>query len=62
MHTELAWLKAIAPDLMGVVTKRYQVLQFINWMAPVGRRTLAEQMKIHFYLWQMEKNRMFPIP
>lgn len=25
MHTELAWLKAIAPDLMGVVTKRYQV-------------------------------------
>ena len=31
MHTELAWLKAIAPDLMGVVTKRYQVLQFINW-------------------------------
>ncbi len=46
MHTELAWLKAIAPDLMGVVTKRYQVLQFINWMAPVGRRTLAEQMKI----------------
>lgn len=46
MQVELAWLKAIAPDLMGVVTVRYQVLQFIVWMAPVGRRTLSEQMKI----------------
>ena len=46
MHSEFAWIEAIAPDLMGVITKRYQILQFISWMAPVGRRSLAEQMKI----------------
>lgn len=46
MHTEFAWIEAIAPDLMGVITKRYQILQFISWLAPVGRRTLAEQMKV----------------
>ncbi|WP_125704810.1 sugar-binding transcriptional regulator [Lacticaseibacillus daqingensis] len=46
MHSEFAWIEAIAPDMMGVITKRYQILQFISWMAPVGRRNLAEQMKI----------------
>lgn len=46
MLPEMASLEAVAPDLFGVVAKRYQILQFINWMAPVGRRNLAEQMKI----------------
>ncbi len=46
MHSEFAWIEAIAPDMLGVITKRYQILQFINWLAPVGRRTLADQMKI----------------
>ncbi len=45
MQSEFAWIEAIAPDLVGVVTKRYQILQYINWLAPVGRRTLADQMK-----------------
>ncbi|WP_179394739.1 sugar-binding transcriptional regulator [Lacticaseibacillus absianus] len=46
MHSEFAWIEAIAPDMMGIITKRYQILQFISWMAPVGRRNLAEQMKV----------------
>ncbi|WP_225049148.1 sugar-binding transcriptional regulator [Lacticaseibacillus kribbianus] len=46
MHSEFAWIESIAPDMMGVITKRYQILQFISWMAPVGRRNLAEQMKV----------------
>lgn len=46
MHSEFAWIQAIAPDMMGVITKRYQILQFVSWMAPVGRRALAEQMKV----------------
>ncbi len=45
MQSEFGWIEAIAPDLVGVVTKRYQILQYINWLAPVGRRTLADQMK-----------------
>ncbi|WP_390407774.1 sugar-binding transcriptional regulator [Lacticaseibacillus jixiensis] len=45
MQSEFAWIEAIAPDLVGVITTRYQILQYINWLAPVGRRTLAEQMK-----------------
>ncbi|KRN20701.1 sugar-binding transcriptional regulator [Lacticaseibacillus camelliae] len=46
MHSEFAWIEAIAPDFMGVITQRYQILQFISWMSPVGRRALAEQMKL----------------
>lgn len=46
MQSDFAWIEAIAPDMLDVVTKRYQILQFINWLSPVGRRTLAEQMKI----------------
>ncbi|MFD1429705.1 sugar-binding transcriptional regulator [Lacticaseibacillus mingshuiensis] len=45
MHSDFAWIEAMAPDVVDVITKRYQVLQFVNWLAPVGRRTLAEQMK-----------------
>jgi len=46
MQSDFAWIETIAPDLLGVITKRYQILQYVSWMAPVGRRTLAEQMKI----------------
>ncbi|KRK72557.1 sugar-binding transcriptional regulator [Lacticaseibacillus nasuensis] len=46
MQSDFSWIEAIAPDVVDVITRRYQVLQFINWLAPVGRRTLADQMKI----------------
>lgn len=46
MRDELSAIEAVAPDFVGVVKKRYQVLQHIDWLAPVGRRTLAEQLKL----------------
>lgn len=44
MQSEFAWIESIAPDMLSVAAKRYQILQFIKWMEPVGRRSLANQM------------------
>ncbi|WP_155286187.1 sugar-binding transcriptional regulator [Lacticaseibacillus zhaodongensis] len=44
MQSEFAWIESIAPDMLAVATKRYQILQYVNWMEPVGRRSLADQM------------------
>ncbi|MDF0480323.1 sugar-binding domain-containing protein [Vagococcus sp. PNs007] len=41
MENQLELIEAIAPDTMQVVQERYLVLKNIDWMAPVGRRTLA---------------------
>ncbi|ANJ69028.1 sugar-binding transcriptional regulator [Latilactobacillus curvatus] len=46
MRDELSAIEAVAPDFVGIIKKRYQVLQHIDWLAPVGRRTLAEQLKM----------------
>lgn len=41
MENQLEIMNAIAPDMMESVQERFIVLQNIDWMAPVGRRTLA---------------------
>jgi len=46
MHQELAWLEILAPDLIDVVKQRYQVLQSIYWLAPIGRRLLAQELNM----------------
>ncbi|MTI95352.1 MAG: hypothetical protein FH749_07665 [Firmicutes bacterium] len=38
--------KAIAPELQTVIQRRYMVLRAIAQLAPVGRRTLADVLKI----------------
>lgn len=44
MQSDYAWIEAIAPDMLAIASKRYQILQYISWMEPVGRRLLADQM------------------
>ncbi|KRN28503.1 cggR protein [Lactobacillus selangorensis] len=46
MHSDFNWIEDIAPDLMSVITKRYQILQNINWMEPIGRRSLAQKLNV----------------
>ncbi|MFD1317418.1 sugar-binding transcriptional regulator [Loigolactobacillus zhaoyuanensis] len=46
MDQEFAWLKVLAPDLLEVVKQRYQVLQSIYWLAPIGRRLLAQELNL----------------
>jgi central glycolytic genes regulator len=46
MQSQYSWIEAIAPDMLAVASKRYQILQYVSWMEPVGRRSLAEQMHI----------------
>jgi len=42
MHSDIQWIEAIAPDMVDMLSHRYLVLRTINWMAPVGRRLLAQ--------------------
>ncbi|WEG74066.1 sugar-binding transcriptional regulator [Vagococcus intermedius] len=44
MENQLELIEAIAPDLIKVVQERFTILRAIDWMAPVGRRTLAVKM------------------
>ena len=46
MQSDYAWIEAIAPDMLAIASKRYQILQYISWMEPVGRRSLADQMHL----------------
>lgn len=39
-------LERIAPDIKEVIEERFQILQQIYWMQPVGRRTLASHIGI----------------
>ena len=41
MRSILNIQKRLLPDLMEVMQKRYQILQYIKFMQPVGRRSLA---------------------
>lgn len=46
MNNELDWVDSIAPDFVKAITQRYQILQGIHWMQPVGRRVLASELGI----------------
>ncbi|CAM2883616.1 sugar-binding transcriptional regulator [Dellaglioa algida] len=46
MHQELEWIDAIAPDMIKVLKQRYFVLRQVEWMMPVGRRTLATTLNL----------------
>ncbi|MFD1465418.1 sugar-binding transcriptional regulator [Lapidilactobacillus mulanensis] len=46
MQNDLAWIETIAPDFLNTIRQRYLVLQRIQWMAPVGRRTLAQELDL----------------
>lgn len=46
MRDEIVAVETIAPDFIETIKKRYQILQHIDWLAPVGRRSLAEQVKL----------------
>ena len=41
MKTVIKIQKKLLPDLLETMQKRYQILQFIGSMEPVGRRSLA---------------------
>lgn len=46
MHSDIQWIEAIAPDMVEMLSRRYLVLRTINWMAPVGRRLLAQTLDV----------------
>lgn len=46
METLLHIQKRLIPDLLNVMQKRYQILQYIYVMQPVGRRSLAASLGI----------------
>ena len=46
MKNQLELIEKIAPDMMNIVKERYNILRQINWMAPVGRRTLALKLEM----------------
>ncbi len=46
MHSDIQWIEAIAPDMVDMLSHRYLVLRTINWMAPVGRRLLAQTLDV----------------
>lgn len=44
MRDNIKWIEDIAPDFLKILSRRYQILQQIKWMAPVGRRTLGSEL------------------
>jgi central glycolytic genes regulator len=46
MQQELTWLAALAPDLIDSAKLRFQILQQIHWLAPIGRRVLAQRLSL----------------
>ncbi|MHC0037805.1 sugar-binding transcriptional regulator [Pseudoneobacillus sp. C159] len=46
MYSLLDIQKRLLPDLLQVMQKRYTILQYIDWMQPVGRRSLAQSLGI----------------
>lgn len=43
---DFKWLDKLAPDFSKVIKQRYLILQRIAWLQPVGRRLLAQQLKL----------------
>jgi central glycolytic genes regulator len=46
MHTFLDVQRKLLPDLLEIMQKRYRILQYIQLMQPIGRRSLATSLKI----------------
>lgn len=46
MQRELEWIQAVVPDMIDVLSRRFLVLQSIGTKQPVGRRSLAIQLKL----------------
>lgn len=46
MLDKLDWIEAVAPDFLKTLSRRYNILKQIQWMQPVGRRTLASELGI----------------
>ncbi|WP_261807208.1 sugar-binding transcriptional regulator [Lapidilactobacillus luobeiensis] len=44
MQNDLTWLDTIAPGFLNTIRQRYLILQRIQWLEPVGRRTLAQEL------------------
>lgn len=42
----LSWLQTIAPDFLSTIKQRYAILQRVEWLEPVGRRTLAQELDL----------------
>lgn len=46
MQNDLTWINQIAPDFLSTIRQRYLILQRIQWLGPVGRRTLASELDL----------------
>lgn len=46
MHDEFTWIENLVPDVLKTIRQRFTVLQQISWLAPVGRRIIAERLGI----------------
>lgn len=46
MEKQLRLLEAIIPDILEIVQERVTILRHIQWMSPVGRRTLSQKLEI----------------
>ncbi|WP_125606581.1 sugar-binding transcriptional regulator [Lapidilactobacillus bayanensis] len=46
MQNDLTWIDQIAPDFLSTIRQRYLILQRIQWLSPVGRRTLAQELDL----------------
>lgn len=44
MKSEISSIMELIPDAFEVLRKRYRILQYIDFLAPVGRRVLAQQL------------------
>ncbi|SFV40270.1 sugar-binding transcriptional regulator [Ligilactobacillus acidipiscis] len=46
MNRELEWIQTVVPDMIDVLSRRFLILKKIKTDRPVGRRTLAAQLKL----------------
>ncbi|MGX6961094.1 sugar-binding transcriptional regulator [Vagococcus xieshaowenii] len=44
MENQINLLEAIIPEVLEIVEERFTILRNIQWMSPVGRRTLAQKL------------------
>lgn len=46
MDQEIKWIRTIAPDMVKTMEQRFSILRNIEWSAPIGRRSLAQNLNI----------------
>lgn len=46
MDDQLRLFEAVVPDVLHVIEDRFNILRHIQWMSPVGRRTLSQKLSI----------------